>query len=454
MSGKHRKPEPALDPVAEPVAEPVPAPPPGLPPPARPAAPTVTRTVTPTITPRGSRRARAADRARRRAETRRKVLLAGGAALALVAVLVGVLVLASGDEDGAPPAAPGATGRQQTLLVLVTGADGVSQASALTGVVVEEDAADMVLVPSGLLVDVAGTGTVPFGETTTLPEQTAPAQALTDLVGVRVDDSWRLTAEGLAGLVDAVGGVRATVDRDVPTTDAEGNQTLVVSAGAQELRGRAAAAYATFRAEGEPEQARLARFDDVWSGLLDALPTDPLAVQAILESLGKGSATTATPRGLATRLTQLARAAAAGELVSDVLPVTEIDTGGDVPTYGIDSGQVGAMMRARFPGALQADRDGEVLRVLVENGVGTPGLVEAAREKLVGAGFRFVNGGNAAEFTDEPSSVIVPDGTEQSVRRGERVAAALGLPDSAIATSDRGQTVADVIVILGSDFTP
>ena len=36
-------------------------------------------------------------------------------------------------------------------------------------------------------------------------------------------------------------------------------------------------------------------------------------------------------------------------------------------------------MRTRFPGSLQHDAAGEVVRVLVENGVGTPGLVEQAR---------------------------------------------------------------------------
>jgi hypothetical protein len=134
--------------------------------------------------------------------------------------------------------------------------------------------------------------------------------------------------------------------------------------------------------------------------------------------------------------------------------VTEIDTGSEVTSYGIDSGQVSAMMRSLFPAALQEDAGGEVLRVLVENGVGTPGLVEAARARLVEDGFRFVNGGNAAEFGFEQSAVIIPDGTEQNIRRGQRVAASLGLPDSSVTTSDRGQTVADVIVILGQDFTP
>jgi len=134
--------------------------------------------------------------------------------------------------------------------------------------------------------------------------------------------------------------------------------------------------------------------------------------------------------------------------------VTEIDTGAGTPSYGIDAAQVAAMMRTRFPGALQKDAGGEVLRVLVENGVGTPGLVEKARTKLVDDGFRFINGGNAASFDNEESAVIIPDGTEKSVSRGERVAKSLGLPTTSVVPSDRGQTVADVIVILGKDFAP
>jgi len=112
------------------------------------------------------------------------------------------------------------------------------------------------------------------------------------------------------------------------------------------------------------------------------------------------------------------------------------------------------MMRARFPGSLQQDANGESLRVLVENGVGTPGLVEKARTKLVASGFRFINGGNASPFNADPSGVLVPDGTDKSLERGKKVAAALGLPASSVRPEDRGQSVADVIVILGSDFAP
>jgi len=344
--------------------------------------------------------------------------------------------------------------RQRTLLVQVTGVDGVAAASALVGVTEAENSAAVVLVPSRLLVDVAGTGNLPFGETVTLPERGAPAQALTDLLGVRVDDGWVLSEQGLADLVDAVGGVQAAVDVDVVDTDTDGNETIVVAAGSQRLAGDAAAAYAVYLAEDEPEQARLARFDEVFSAVVAGLPKEQAQIATAVGGGSETSRSTLDGAGLAARLSVLRAASAAGTLVSDVLPVNEIDTGDVAPSYGIASGDVAAMMRSLLPGALQTDPGGEVLRVLVENGVGTPGLVELARAKLVAEGFRFVNGGNAAEFGVQQSAVFIPDGTAASVRRGERVSASLGLPNDAVTTNNRGQTVADVIVILGGDFVP
>ena len=42
----------------------------------------------------------------------------------------------------------------------------------------------------------------------------------------------------------------------------------MVRAGSQRLNGAQAAAYATYLADGEPEQVRLARFNDVLDGVL------------------------------------------------------------------------------------------------------------------------------------------------------------------------------------------
>lgn len=464
MSGKHRRPEPdplpdvdlaarlADGPVvpAEVGAVPVrgAGPPPSVP--AQSVSTTAAARPGPTVV---ARQDRAAQRRERRKAERQRLLVVGGGVLGLALVVVGVWLMLRGGGEGAAPQATGPE-RQQTLLMQVTGADGTAAASTLVGTTAADDSAVAVLVPSRLNVDVAGSGDMPFGETTTLDDPAAPAAALTDLLGVRVEDTWSLTKGGLASLVDAVGGVQVAVDVDVVETAPNGDQAVVVRAGNQLLKGKAAAAYATYLADQEPEQARLARFDDVFGALAAKLPEDATGIGAFLAAAGKGSSSTLDQQALARRLVVLRAAAGNGSLVSDVLPVTEIDTGGTVPSYGLDAGQAAATMRSRFPGALQRDANGEALRVLVENGVGTPGLVEKARTRLVDAGFRFVNGGNASPFNDDPSQVLVPDGTDQSLARGRRVAQTLGLPESSVTPEDRGQTVADVIVILGKDFAP
>lgn len=403
-------------------------------------------------TGRPTRASRAAAREARRREARRKQLIGGGAAVALL--LVGVagwwLIAGRGGDD--PVETRTGPARQQTLLVQVAAADGVAAASAVMGV--SQDEAAEILVPSRLIVDVAGSGTLPFGETLALPDERASAGALTDLLGIRVQDSWVLTGKGLAAAVDQVGGVQADVDVDVIRTDAKGDRTVVVRAGTQELSGAAASAYATYLAEDEPEQARLARFNEVLDGLLRGLPDETAAVAAALEKVGPESSSTLPQGRLAAVLTQLHTAATGDGLAAENLPVNEIDTGGSVQAYGLDAGKADTLLKSRFAGAQLRDPAGESVRVLVQNGVGTPGLVERARTRLVEDGFRFVNGGNAGTFGLEASTVQIPEGSKKSQDRGRRVAASLGLPSDSVELAGQGQTVADVIVILGSDFTP
>ena len=379
------------------------------------------------------------------------MLVIGAAVLVPVLVGAGLWLLLRPGGTEAPPVAGGPP-TQRVTLVQVTGTDGTAAASAIVGTTAADSSAVALLVPSRLNVDVAGSGDMPFGETTTLGEPGAPAEALTDLLGLRVDDSWTLTKPALAALVDAVGGVKVAVDVDVVDSAPNGDQTVVVKAGTQLLKGRGAADYATYLADTEPEQARLARFDDVFTALVAKLPADQTGIGAFLASAGEGSASDLDQAALARRLAVMRRASAGDDFVSDVLPVNEIDTGAQVPSYGLNAGDADAALRAKFPGSLQQDAAGGTVRVLVENGLGTPGLVQQARAKLVDAGFRFINGGNASPFNDAASSIQVVDGTDASLEKGRRVAAALGLPADSVVPNDRGQNVADVIVILGSDF--
>jgi anionic cell wall polymer biosynthesis LytR-Cps2A-Psr (LCP) family protein len=441
MSGKHRRPEPDLLPDADVAQQMV-------------AGPVIEATASalsgPTVVARTSRQA---QRRARRQSQRRQVSLVAGAVVAVLVVAVGawwMLGRGGGDDNTSDTAVQ----KQRTLLVQVAGPDGTAKASALIGVRTDEKRAVTVLVPSRLIVDLPGSGSVPFGETLGLPDKEASAKALTDLIGVTVDGAWVLTPAGLAALVDKVGGVSAEVDVDVVTKAADGSDTVVVRAGSQELGGAEAAAYATYATAEEPEQARLARFYDVLDGVLRGLPDETPEIEGTVTSLKAGSRSTLSQSLLAEIITAAHAVSADGDMLSDVLPVNAITTGAGEESYGVNAQQAAALMEARFAPSLVKDTAGGAVRVLVQNGVGTPGLVDKARTRLVKAGFRFVNGNNAPEFGQKKSAVLIPDSTPASVQRGAAVAAALGLPASAVGVSGQGQTVAEVIVVLGRDFKP
>jgi hypothetical protein len=405
-----------------------------------PAAPSTVLPPAPDVVPGG---ATAPSRSRRG-----RVLAAALAVVVLLAAGAGVL-LSRRPGAVAPAAAAAATGR--VLLVQVVGADGHGQLAALLGTSQGPagTGGSVVLVPTRLLVDVTGAGTVPLSDAASRPDPAA-AHALTDLLGLRIDGTWTLPVAGLAALVDQVGGVDVQVDHDVAVPSAGGAE-LTLPAGRQHLDGRTAAAYATVLDSAEPEQARLARFDDVLRAVLAALPADPGATAAVVRASG-GSSTLGGP-DLAAALVGLHAVVASGAATYDTLPVRGIDSGGDVALYGLDAGSARTELGQDFPGALQAAGPGTV-RVLVENGVGTPGLLDAARSRLVARGLVFRDGGNAARFGLPASAVLVPDATARSTAEGRRVATALGLPASAVQVSGRGQTVADVVVLLGADFRP
>lgn len=423
------------------------------------AAMSATSTPTPTEPPTVVRRDRTAERAARHARFRRQALAVSGAALVAMLVIGVIAVLVRGGDGAsngqtAAKKAAAAAAKQRTLLVQVAAPDGTAAASALVGLTPASKAAAAVLVPSGLLVDVASSGNMPFGEALTLTSGAASGDALTDLLGVRVQNHWVLSNSGLSALVDKVGGVQAQVDADVVGKDAKGHETVLARAGSQRLAGPAAAAYATYLDEGESDTARLARFNEVFDAVVRALPGSATEVARTLTALGAGSQSDLKPASLAASVAALRTAASAGGVRYEVLPTNEIDTGSTVGSYALDSSKAGPLLQSFFAGSLQTDGTGDSVRVLVENGIGTPDLIEHARGKLVVLGLRFVNGGNAADLNNEPSAILIEDGSVKSTKRGQRVAAALGLPDSSIAVNPRGQTVADVIVILGSDFKP
>jgi hypothetical protein len=310
--------------------------------------------------------------------------------------------------------------------------------------------AQQVLVPSRLLLAVPGSGRVPMSRSLA-GDADAPGEAITDALEVKVDATWTLDSTALAALVDRVGGVVVDVDTDVTKGTQVGAAVLVGAGPQQKLTGAQAALFAQFLATDEPEAARLARQDQVLRAVLTALPDDPARIRTILGDL-PGAPTGAELKAVADVVGASRLAAASSQLASTVLPVREIDAGGTSVAYGLDDKAAAELVDSRLAGARLPVASVGRVRVLVQNGVGAPGLGDSARSKLLGAGLRYVAGGNVPGFGQKRTVVLLRDASSGSRERGMAVARALGLGESSLRISETAPTIADIVVILGQDY--
>jgi len=402
--------------------------------------------------PAGSRRTRLETR---RSQARRNRLIAAGAVVGLLIAGIGWTVLRGGSDKPSADAAA-APGRSQTTLLLqvVDNHHRALVSSLLAHDGTAGGSGFAALIPSTLEVSVAGVGNASLAETSTYSGTNASALAVSDALGVLVDGTWTISAEALARLVDAAGGVQVTVDRDVLRAGSGGaGATVLITAGSQKLGGAMAATYATYLAEGEPEANRLARFGDVFREVLAGLPADASQLAATVGGLGGGSAATMTLDRVASLLEGLRSDAAAKSLIVQNLPTRSLDGGGSGSAQVVDP-SAEAMISSGFSGSRPAKRANGDVRVLVQNGVGTPGLGEFARTALVKNTLSYVNGGNARTFGYQTSLILITDASPAAREQGSAVAKSLGLPESDIQIAATGQSLADVIVVLGADFQP
>ncbi|WP_460459704.1 LCP family protein, partial [Angustibacter peucedani] len=373
--------------------------------------------------------------------------VAAAAAAAVVVAGTGVAVATRGGHHGPRTAATASVDVQQ-VVALALAKDG--QLTGISLLASGSGTPQQVLVPSRLLLDVPGAGRLPVAQSLA-PGASAPGAAVADALEIRVAGTWVLDSASLDTLVDSVGGITVDVDADVPAS-ADPGAAIVVTAGAhQKLNGAQAVAFAQLLVDDDPEATRLARQEQVVTALLAALPADPAQRRAFVVGL-PGAPTGAVLDAVLAVTGDLKEPAAQDAVASTVVPTHDLDTGGAVTAYGLDSAAAATMVHARLAGAEIVSPPGGRLRVLVQNGVGSPGLGDGARSKLVAAGLRYVGGGNVDGFGVTESLVLLPDGSSDSRDRGLSVTKALGLPDSALRISDSSPTVADLVVVLGADF--
>jgi anionic cell wall polymer biosynthesis LytR-Cps2A-Psr (LCP) family protein len=384
--------------------------------------------------------------ARQRRRQRQRLVVGTAAGVVLLVVVTAVALLFLGDDEQVPADVEEQGRTQRTLLMQVQGADRSAVASALLAYDESSESGSVVLVPSQVIVDVPGAGSEPFGQAIATGPPNASSAALADLLGVTIDATWVIDAGAFGALVDRLGGIPAAVE--VPVIR---DGQVVVPQGQQLLDGARALALLGYLAPGEPEQARLARQQEVLDGLLATLPEAPALTEA-LTALGPASMVSIPVTGLTDLLFGLAAAAEKQQLTYDSLPVIPIDPGGGVMAFRLDEEAAAALVDRVLAQSVPAGERQTGNRVLVLNGVGTPGLGEAVRAKLVAADFVFVASRNAERFGFPTTQILVPEATPEAQRLGERVAEALGVaPD--VRQADLG-SIADVVVIVGADFQP
>ncbi|MFL6239215.1 MAG: LCP family protein [Actinomycetes bacterium] len=394
------------------------------------------------------------ERRRQQRQRKRRRRFSAVGVLAVVAAIVAAVVvvgLATHHSKGKPKTA---ARTQTTLLVQIRNSDGTAAVSALLAHDPVTKRGVVLLVPARVVADLPGHGDAPFETASAVGSASLSQATLSDLVGVTVDGAIAFDARSFATLVDRLGGITVDVARDVSVKQRNGTRRVVVArGGGQHLNGGASVAYATFNPGGPAgELVQLTQFEDVLNGLL-AKTTSASVVTSTLGVLGHGVQTTMPPARAGTLLAGLSTDASADAIDYQTLDVKLVDTGG-APIYTLDRPKVAAFVQQSLRTSIPAGLLSGGNSVLVKNGVGTPELGRSTRDLLVKSGFVYVDGHNVPGFPyrNHQSVVIVFSTSQSSIDRGNRVAKSLGLPTTDVRVSRLGQSVADVIVLLGQDY--
>ncbi|MET9672919.1 LCP family protein [Streptomyces sp. NPDC006482] len=262
-------------------------------------------------------------------------------------------------------------------------------------------------------------------------------EAIGNLLGAKITGTWRLDTPYLENLVERVSGIEVDTDTTVPDPK-KGAEPLVVKGEKQDLNGRAAVAYATYRAPGEAEAKQLQRFGQVMYGVLRKFSDDPQVATATIEYLAQILDPSLPEKDLGASLAKLAEHAKIGAYKTALLPVGQDGT--------LTEGASDSVVKDILGGKVTAPEAGEVPRVSVRDGSGKD-ATEAARVVLINGGYVFVGG---AETETRAKSQVIYGDDAQKVTAVE-VAKTLGLPAGSI-LKGKPSGAAAVTVVLGRDY--
>ncbi|MGW6580775.1 LCP family protein [Streptomyces globisporus] len=386
------------------------------------------------------------SRSERREEARRK-----GRNRMVALIVVAVLVVVGGAGylwsadmipglSGTDEKKTVAAGAQQRDMIVVhlhdTKKGGTSTALLVDNTTTKQGTT--VLLPNSLAVAGDDGTTTTLGKSVEDDGRTGTREAIDTLLGTRITGTWRLDTPYLENLVELVGNIEVDTDTEVPAAK-KGESPLVNKGEAQTLSGPMAVAYATYRAEGEPEAKQLTRFGEVMRATLRKISEDPKAATVTIETLLQVLDPSLPEKDLGASLAKLASRAKVGDYKTALLPVQDDGTLTEADTRGVVKDILG--------GTVKAPEEGAPLRVAVRNATGNQKAAEAARVQLVNGGYAFVDSGKAGA---EASSVVLYRSAEDKDKAVE-VAKTLGLSAGDVKKGEPAAN-ADVSAVLGQDY--
>ncbi|MGW0463717.1 LCP family protein [Streptomyces sp. NPDC003027] len=386
------------------------------------------------------------SRSERREEARRR---GRNRVVALVVVLVLAAVggvgylwsagmLPGTSDDGQPQSTATGPQKRDTIVVHLHDTKGGGTSTALLVDNTTTKQGTTVLLPNALSVADAEGTTTTLGKSVEDDGSSGTREAIGNLLGTRITGTWRLDTPYLENLVELVSNIEVTTDTEVPG-EKKGDAPLVPKGENQTLNGRAAVAYATYRAPGEAEAKQLQRFGQVMYGVLRKLSDDPEAATVTIETLAQILDPSLPEKDLGASLAKLAEHAKVGDHKTALLPVEQ---DGSLSEDAADS-----VVKDILGGKVSAPEKGAAARVSIRNATGDDGATEAARIVLINGGFAFAGG--SGTDTENKSEVLYADDAQKAT--ASEVAKTLGLPAGSV-KKGKAAGNAEVTVVLGEDY--
>lgn len=272
----------------------------------------------------------------------------------------------------------------------------------------------------------------------------ASQEAISNLLGVPINYYVKVKVEGFEKIVDLLGGIDVYVDRDMHYVDKTQKLYINLKKGYQHLNGYQAMCFVRFRHEALGDLARIKRQQRFILALMQKIYSPAVLphLPSLLKEIYRNVETNFTLGDLLFLAQKFKNQMPSVETAT--LPGTPRTIGG-VSYYEPDIDNI-HFIAQRLLNPLPQEH-GPTVEVL--NGNGSPGAAAKAAEKLSRLGFEIVYIGNAENFSNNKTSIVMHTSGMNATAKIIRETLRCGeiKEDSTCAKSD-------FTIVLGKDFSP